>query len=152
MSDIDYDPLSRKYLIRGQPKTKASAVQLLRADGLTRREASTILNIYRLSVEIEARQLPPPNDALTDEEAYRLMCALLGNGLSRAVSIHAARRYVAERLRPAKRPHPNGLRAWKHFYEWETHRYIRQGDFAAVLAEHGIRVDGDRAYAKELKR
>jgi hypothetical protein len=150
---IDYNTKTKQYAMDGELKTRADAMALLRAEGLSQQEAASILRIYRLSAEIEARLPLPPPDLITDEEAVRLICALICSGLQRAVGIYAARRWVDEHLRPARRAHTRGCYSWKHEFEWDTRiRYIRSGDFAGVLTDAKIRVDGNRVYCKEIRR
>ena len=107
-------------------------------------DAALIRLIERLTAKID-RYFPP--DPLTVEEARNVLCYKLAY----AVSIHEARRWIRNRLRPSKRPYPLGVRFLKHVFEWEEHkRHICAGDFARLLTEAGIRLVGNRVYCREV--
>ena len=118
---------------------------------MTPEDADLLRRIERLTGEIERRF---PLDAMTEEEGLTAMCNIVCCGLARAASLHAARRWVAVKLRPSRRPHRLGLYFWKHdFVQDGNHtRYLTASGFAKVLADAGIEVVGDRVYAKEVKQ
>ena len=147
--DLGYNVQTRRYIIDGVPMTKGKATQLLHAEGLTLREARAILNIHRRCAERQSRLPPPaPEDAMSDDEFWRLFRF----SVFRSINLCAARKWIADHLRPAKRPYRRGLYGLKHAFEWDGWgRYIRQGDFADLLAAQGIRVVGQRVYCTEIR-
>jgi hypothetical protein len=103
----------------------------------------------RILALLEEIARPSASDLL-----YQELCRALGNGLFEATQRVVARDWIAGHLRPAKRPHRLGVYALKHAFEWdgrEIGRYIRAGDFAKLLTAAGIRVNGDRVYATEIR-
>lgn len=148
MNELDYDILSRKYVIDGVLVTKAKATQLLRNEGFSVRDARAVLGIHRRCAEREARLPPPVPDPMSEDEFWRLFRFTLFRTVNRC----AARKWIAEHLRSTKRPYRLGLGTLKHRYErdgWA--RYIRKSDFADLLAAEGIRVVGDDVYCKEIR-
>lgn len=150
--NIDYIVQSEKYLIDGQSVTKAVAFRLLCAEGFTPIEIASLLRAHRLCATIEAHRPPPSPDLLGGEAAARLLASVIWQALAADLAKREARRWIAANLRPARRPHFRGCYSWKHEFERDARKYIRAGDFAAVLVTTGIKVVGDRVYTKEVKR
>ena len=147
---VEYRPTGgRCWVVDGRPVTKHGAAWGFRDAGLRHDEIAHLLRICQLCYEIEQRLPPPPSDSMSVEEFRRL----LADGLAYALSVRVARRWVRERLRPARCKHPRGLCSWKDQFEHdEPRRHIKQEGFAKVLADAGIKVVGDKVYAKEVKQ
>lgn len=154
--NLDYDPIRRKYTMGGQVTTWAAAISVLRADGLTEREARHILHAHKLAATIEHRLPPRRPDMVGGKEAVRIVVAIMMNGLDRARNLPKAERWIRENLRPAKKPGRSAY-SLKHecdhdYQEIGDACYLRESDFIDCLRRCGIAVSADGyVYAKEVR-
>ena len=102
---------------------------------------------------IEPHEWEEARRPLTPREREMLVTILVGlwPGLDRDVSRRIATRWVAKHLAPSTRRNRLGVDYWRSCVEHETHRYVPASIMRPALEANGIRVDGDRVFAKEVR-
>ncbi len=151
---IDYDLTDRTFTIDGQPATRAAALAMLHAEGLTTKEANLVLRAARRTAEIEHRTRP--TDLLSISEAMRLFASVLELEWDRRQNVRRAERWIPANLRPARRP--ISIYSLKHTCDHAYQRagsacYLRSDDFAKCLRRCDLKItrDGRGVYAKEIE-
>ena len=75
------------------------------------------------------------------------------NGLARGVSkLKAQREWIPANFVPARRPYQQSLRSLKHEFEHGSRYYLHQDQMSTAFRANGIKVRGERVYAKRKKR
>jgi len=71
------------------------------------------------------------------------------NGLQRGVSrLKAQRKWVPANFVPARRPYSSSLYSLKHQFEHGTRYYLHEDEMAEAFRANGIKVEGEKVYAK----
>jgi hypothetical protein len=106
-----------------------------------------------LALGVDPRAFDEARRPLTPHETDMLVMILvsLWHGLDRDVSRRVAERWIATHLTPSQRPHPLGIHWLRSLVEHESHRYVPASLMRAALEAKGVKVVGDRVFAKEVK-
>ena len=136
---LEYDPTIQKYLLDARITTKAKAISALRAKGLARRKADTLLRLCKLAATVN-QYFEEPSDLLTYPQFRQLFFNMLALGLDRQLSLRKAARWIQDHLLPAKKR--VSCYSLKHDLDqwYQRHGsacYLRESDFTECLRRQG---------------
>jgi hypothetical protein len=107
--------------------------------------------LLRLGVEPGAWEEAQRPLTLHETDMLCLILTGLWLGLDRDLSRREAERWIARHLTPSERPHPLGIHWLRSLVEHESHRYVPASLMRPALEAKGVKVVGDRVFAKEVK-
>jgi hypothetical protein len=128
-------------------------IHVLNTGECRRNIAPAALPATLLALGVDPRAFEEARRPLTPHETDMLVMILVGlwRGLDRDLSRREAERWIATHLTPSQRPHPLGIHWLRSLAEHESHRYVPVSIMRPALETKGVRVVGNRVFAKEIK-